>query len=84
MQMRTRVAGVLATAAAAVALAGAPAFASDSPAVGNTTGNYNISGLAGNNVQVPVLVPVDICGNAAAILGFADAGCQGGALALLG
>jgi ChpA-C len=30
-----------------------------------------------------VTIPVNVCGNAVAILGFADAGCQGGAGALL-
>jgi hypothetical protein len=30
-----------------------------------------------------VLVPVDVCGNALAILGFANASCVGGAIALL-
>ncbi len=83
MQMRTRVAGVLVTAASAVAMMGAPAFASNSPSVGNITGNGNISALSGNNVQVPVLIPVNFCGNALAVLGFANAGCQGGAAALL-
>jgi hypothetical protein len=48
--MRTRVAGVLVTAAAAVAMMGAPAFASNSPSVGNITGNGNFSALRGNNV----------------------------------
>jgi len=74
---------VLAVAASAVAMMGAPAFASNSPSVGNITGNSNVSALSGNNVQVPVQIPIDICGNAIAILGFADAGCQGGAAAFL-
>jgi hypothetical protein len=81
--MKTRVAGVLAATASAVAMMGAPAFASNSPDVGNITGNYNVSALSGNNVQIPVQVPVDICGNALAILGFANASCQGGAAAFL-
>jgi ChpA-C len=83
VQMRTRAAGVLAVAASAVAMMGAPAFASNSPSTGNITGNYNVSTLSGNNVQVPVQMPVNFCGNALAILGFADAGCQGGAAAFL-
>ena len=83
MQMKTRVAGVLAATASAVAMMGAPAFASNSPDVGNITGNSNVSTLSGNNVQIPVQVPVDICGNALAILGFANASCEGGAAAFL-
>jgi ChpA-C len=83
VQMKTRAAGVLAVAASAVAMMGAPAFASNSPSVGNITGNSNVSTLSGNNVQVPVQIPVNFCGNALAILGFADAGCQGGAAAFL-
>ena len=70
-------------AASAVTLMGAPAFASNSPNVGNVTGLFNISALSSNNVQIPVQIPVDICGNAIAILGFAAAGCRGGAAALL-
>jgi hypothetical protein len=34
-------------------------------------------------VQIPVQVPVDICGNAVGLLGFANASCVGGAAALL-
>jgi hypothetical protein len=83
VQMRTRVAGVLAAAAAGVAMMGAPAFASNSPSVGNITGNYNLSALSGNNVQVPVQIPVNFCGNALAVLGFANASCEGGAAAFL-
>jgi ChpA-C len=44
----------------------------------------NISVLGGNHVQIPVSVPVDLCGNAAALLGFALAGCQDGASVLGG
>jgi len=83
VQMKTRVAGVLAVAASAVAMMGGPAFASNSPTVGNITGNSNVSTASGNNVQIPVLLPVDICGNALAILGFANASCEGGAAAFL-
>jgi hypothetical protein len=54
---------------AGAALASAPG--------GSDTGNVSV--LGGNQVYVPVSVPADVCGNAAAILGFAAAGCQGGA-----
>ena len=61
----------------------APAFASNNPVVGNIVGNGNIPILSGNNVQIPVQVPVDICGNAVGLLGFANASCHGGAAAFL-
>jgi ChpA-C len=63
-------------------MAGA-AFASNNTVVGNIVGNGNIPILSGNNVQIPVQVPVDICGNAVSLLGFANASCVGGAAALL-
>jgi hypothetical protein len=44
---------------------------------GDNTGNVSV--LGGNQVNAPVSIPIDICGNAAAILGIAMAGCQGGA-----
>jgi small secreted domain DUF320 len=62
VQIKTRIAGVLATSAAAIAIMGGPAFASNNPVVGNIVGNGNISVLSGNNVQIPVQIPVDICG----------------------
>jgi hypothetical protein len=43
---------------------------------GNTTSG-NGSVLGGNNVNAPVEAPVDVCGNAAAVLGEAYAGCEG-------
>ena len=55
---------------------GGPAFASNNPVVGNIVGNGNIPILSGNNVQIPVQVPVDICGNAVGLLGFANASCR--------
>jgi hypothetical protein len=76
--MKTRVAGVLAVTAAAVAMMGGSAFAG-SPVTGNILGNGNIPIASGNNVQVPVSVPINVCGVAVAILGFSNAGCQGGA-----
>jgi len=73
----------LAVSAAAIAIMGGPAFASNNPVVGNIVGNGNIPILSGNNVQIPAQVPVDICGNAVGLLGFANASCQGGAPAFL-
>src|SRR5262249_14023707 len=42
-----------------------------------TSGDNSI--LGGNQINAPVSVPVNICGNAAAVLGSALAGCRGGA-----
>ena len=33
-------------------------------------------------MQIPISIPVDVCGNVLAILGFASAGCRGGAAVL--
>jgi len=80
VQMKTRVAGVLAASAAAVAMMGAPAFASTANQHG--AGDYNVgnvSVLSGNTVDIPIFSPVNVCGNAIAIFGFAEASCQGSA-----
>jgi ChpA-C len=78
VQMKTRVAGVLVASAAAVAMMGAPAFAS--PSHDGPVNNFgNVSIVSGNKVNAPVSVPINVCGNAFAILGFAEASCQGGA-----
>ncbi|HEY1622998.1 MAG TPA: chaplin family protein [Streptosporangiaceae bacterium] len=77
--MKTRVAGVLATSACAVGLMAAPAFASTH----NVYNFRNVSVLSDNTVNIPISIPVDVCGNAIAILGFAEASCQGGAGAFL-
>ncbi len=42
-----------------------------------TDGRYSI--LGGNQVIAPITAPINICGNAAAVLGDAAAGCLGGA-----
>jgi hypothetical protein len=77
VQMKTRVAGVLAMSACVVGMMGAPAFAST-----HNVHIYNIKNdviLSGNTVNIPITIPVDVCGNAIAIFGFAEASCQGGA-----
>ncbi|MDN3359271.1 chaplin family protein [Actinomadura sp. DC4] len=43
----------------------------------HTSGRHSI--LGGNQVDAPVNAPVNICGNAAAVIGDALAGCKGGA-----
>jgi hypothetical protein len=47
------------------------------PHGGLRAGNASVG--SGNQVQIPVTVPANICGNAAAILGNSSAGCEGGA-----
>ncbi|GAA4235169.1 hypothetical protein GCM10022254_41830 [Actinomadura meridiana] len=42
-----------------------------------TSGNFSI--LGGNQVKAPISIPVDVCGNAVAVLGLAQAQCKGGA-----
>jgi hypothetical protein len=42
-----------------------------------TSGMGSVGG--GNQVFAPITVPVNVCGNAVAVLGIADAGCRGGA-----
>jgi hypothetical protein len=44
---------------------------------GRTSGRYSVGG--GNQVYAPVNAPIDVCGNAAAVVGHAIAACQGGA-----
>ncbi len=50
---------------------------------GGTGPSGNASALSGtgsgNTVSIPISIPADICGNAAAILGDSTAGCAGGA-----
>src|SRR4051812_6505487 len=46
-----------------------------------TTG-YNAGLLNGNQFDITLQVPVNVCGNSIAVLGFADASCGGGAAAV--
>ncbi|WP_084965963.1 chaplin [Thermoactinospora rubra] len=52
--------------------------ASGSGAGGNTTSGRS-GVLSGNQVVAPITAPVNVCGNAVAVLGDAAAGCLGGA-----
>jgi ChpA-C len=79
VQMKTRVAGVLATSACGIVMMGAPAFASVNHSYTHLSNVGNVTILSGNTLNMPISVPVDVCGNAIAILGFAEASCQGGA-----
>lgn len=60
---------------AGVALAGTGTSSPNPASMGN------ISAVSGNRVFIPISIPVSVCGNAAAIFGFATASCDGGALA---
>lgn len=47
---------------------------------GSGNGNAGVAAIgSGNNVNAPVSAPVNVCGVAAGVLGFANAGCEGGA-----
>src|SRR5947209_3367223 len=79
VQIKTRVVGVLAVTAAAVAMFGSTALADGSPNVGNVTGIANFSLASGNYINNPVNTPSDTCGIALALFGFSNASCEGGA-----
>ncbi|GIH93038.1 hypothetical protein Psi01_36680 [Planobispora siamensis] len=44
---------------------------------GRTSGANSV--LGGNQVDAPISVPVNVCGNAVSLFGSSDAGCKGGA-----
>lgn len=67
--------GVVTFAAAGVMLSASPAFAGDGGP--RTSGDGGV--LSGNQIIAPISIPIDVCGNAIAILGIAGTGCQGGA-----
>lgn len=70
---KTRITGaIFAGAAAAVVVMGGPASADTV-----TSGDYSI--LGGNQFQVPISVPVNVCGNAVGVLGQANAAAKCGA-----
>ncbi|WP_335934856.1 chaplin [Streptomyces sp. PTD5-9] len=53
--------------AAAAVLAGAGAAAADSGAEGAAIGSPGV--LSGNVVQIPVHVPINVCGNSVSVIG---------------
>jgi hypothetical protein len=63
-------AGIMAAAASGVMLLGSPANA-------DTRGDGGV--LSGNEINVPITAPINVCGNSIAILGIAGSGCRGGA-----
>ncbi|MFC3493143.1 chaplin family protein [Glycomyces rhizosphaerae] len=73
---KTAQASLVATGVALVAGAGsAQAYGPD------VTTQDQVGAVSGNQVVAPIQAPVNICGVAAAVLGTASAGCEGGATA---
>ncbi|MGI8328355.1 chaplin family protein [Actinomadura scrupuli] len=66
--------GVAALAAGGVMMMSAPAFAAGG---GGTSGKHSV--LGGNQIIIPITAPINVCGNAVAVIGLAGAGCKGGA-----
>ncbi|GAA2216326.1 hypothetical protein GCM10009850_117950 [Nonomuraea monospora] len=57
---------------------GAQVINQNRPGIPNqTSGNGSVGG--GNQVNAPISVPVNACGNAVSLVGKSDAGCKGGA-----
>ncbi|MEO3874243.1 chaplin [Nonomuraea sp. B12E4] len=42
-----------------------------------TSGNGGV--ISGNQLHLPITAPINVCGNAIAVIGVAVAGCKGGA-----
>ncbi|WP_043615262.1 chaplin family protein [Nonomuraea candida] len=64
--------------AEATSQGGAQVVNSGRPGIPNrTSGNGSVGG--GNQVNAPVSVPINACGNAVSLIGKSDAGCKGGA-----
>ncbi|MFI9202946.1 chaplin family protein [Streptomyces sp. NPDC053048] len=68
--MRIIKAAITGCAAVVLVLVGTSAASAD---VGVTTGEDSI--LGGNQVIAPISAPIDVCGNAVAVLGNAPSGC---------
>lgn len=64
--------GILGVAVTGSILSAAPANADI-----ETSGKGGV--LSGNQVVAPISIPVNVCGNAVAVLGNAGASCKGGA-----
>ncbi|MFC6879719.1 MULTISPECIES: chaplin family protein [Actinomadura] len=72
MLKKLAVTGILGFAVTGSVLAAAPANADI-----HTDGSGGV--ISGNQIFAPISVPVDVCGNAIAVIGTAGAGCHGGA-----
>jgi hypothetical protein len=58
---------VLTTAAAGLALSGAGAAVADAGALGTASNSPGF--LSGNLIQVPIHIPVNLCGNTVSVIG---------------
>ncbi|MGW8374354.1 chaplin [Streptomyces sp. ODS28] len=65
--MRLRTAAAATALAATAVLGGAGAAAADSGANGETANSPGV--VSGNNIQVPVHIPVNACGNSINVIG---------------
>lgn len=65
--MRVRTAVAAGAFAVAAVLGGAGTALADSGASGGTSGSPGL--LSGNNVQIPVDIPVNLCGNSINLIG---------------
>ncbi|MEY9837686.1 chaplin [Streptacidiphilus sp. EB103A] len=65
--MNVRKGALVVTAAGAAVLAGAGAASAQSVAAGHTEGSPGV--VSGNTVQVPVHIPVNVCGNSVNVIG---------------
>ena len=67
---------------AVVGCRGGAAASVETPRTTSGNGSGGVASVgSGNRVHVPVSAPVDVCGNAVAVLGASAAGCAGGASA---
>jgi hypothetical protein len=85
LTQRTVAVGLLS--AGLVLAAGGPAFADRSAkhakGGGDLTSIGNVGILNGNQIYMPIQIPINVCGNAIGILGNAAASCEGGASAVI-
>jgi hypothetical protein len=68
------------TAAGIVAAAATGAILMASPANAGIDTDGSGSILGGNQVIVPISIPVNVCGDAIAVVGHSQASCRGGAV----
>jgi hypothetical protein len=84
LTQRTVAVGLL---SAGLVLAGGGTAFADRPAKhakgGDLTSIGNVGILNGNQIYMPIQIPINICGNAIGILGNAAASCEGGASAVI-
>ena len=65
--MNVRKGALVVTAAGAAVLAGAGAASAQSVAAGHSVGSPGV--VSGNTVQVPVHIPVNVCGDSVNVIG---------------